>query len=141
MAQALAARLADQSGAALVIDYGAVAPEGPTIQTVRAHRPVPLLHAPGEADISAHVAFGALAQAIRQGGAVPWGPVPQGAFLEALGIGLRAERLARGDPARAAEVAAAHRRLTAPDQMGTLFQVLGVTSPGLSPPPGFAGAA
>ncbi|WP_439817899.1 class I SAM-dependent methyltransferase [Zavarzinia sp. CC-PAN008] len=140
MAQALGARLADQGGAALLIDYGDGVPAAPTVQTVRAHAHVGLLDRPGEADISAHVAFGALAAAARAGGAAAWGPVPQGAFLTALGIGVRAERLAAAQPARAVGIAADLHRLTAPDQMGTLFKALALTGKGLGVPPGFANA-
>ncbi|MES2816075.1 MAG: class I SAM-dependent methyltransferase, partial [Pseudomonadota bacterium] len=32
---------------------------------------------------------------------------------------------------------AAHRRLTHPEEMGSLFKVLAVTSAGSPPPPGF----
>jgi NADH dehydrogenase [ubiquinone] 1 alpha subcomplex assembly factor 7 len=61
--------------------------------------------------------------------------VPQGVLLERLGISARAQALAAGD--RAAEVAAAHRRLTHPKEMGDLFKVIAVHGDGDPPPPGF----
>jgi SAM-dependent MidA family methyltransferase len=52
-----------------------------------------------------------------------------------LGIATRAKRLAEANPAEAGAIEQAVRRLTAPDEMGTLFQVMALTpSP---PPPGF----
>ncbi len=62
----------------------------------------------------------------------------QGAFLARLGIGARAAALARARPDRAAAVADALERLTAPDAMGTLFKVAAAVSPGQAGPPGFA---
>ena len=59
------------------------------------------------------------------------------AFLAGMGIGRRAAVLAERQPARAAEIADGLERLTAPDQMGTLFKVVGAVTPGLPAPPGF----
>ena len=131
-------RLAARGGAALILDYGAQAQEGrDTLQAVRAHRYADPLEAPGEADLTAHVDFGALARAAEAAGAVPAPLATQGAFLEALAITARAQALARAAPGRAAEIAAAHRRLTHPEAMGTLFKVLALTGPRQPPPPGF----
>jgi SAM-dependent MidA family methyltransferase len=77
------------------------------------------------------VRFRALAEAARPARAHF---TAQGAFLERLGISARARALARGDPEA---VAAAHRRLTHPDEMGNLFRVLALT-PEHAVPPGFA---
>ena len=68
----------------------------------------------------------------REAGAEARGPLPQGDFLDALGIATRASRLAAGaTPDEAAEIRAALHRLTAPEEMGTLFKVLVLTAPGL----------
>ena len=124
-------------GAALVVDYGAWDGFGDTLQAVRGHRPVDPLDAPGTADLTAHVRFRDIAAAGRP--AKAWGPVGQGAFLERLGITERARVLARGRPAaEAAAIAAAHRRLTHPDEMGNLFQVLAFLPEGAPPPPGLS---
>ncbi|MEH3107309.1 MAG: SAM-dependent methyltransferase [Sphingomonas fennica] len=134
---ALAARLAHQGGAMLAIDYGYRGPAaGETLQAVRHHAPADPFAEPGEADLTAHVDFTALAAAARAGGAVPHGPVPQGQWLVALGIAQRAAALARGAPDRADAVTAQYRRLTAADAMGQLFKVLGVTAPGWPVPAG-----
>ena len=55
--------------------------------------PADPLACPGAADLSAQVDFRAVAEAARDGGAAVYGPVPQGAFLRALGIEARALRL------------------------------------------------
>jgi NADH dehydrogenase [ubiquinone] 1 alpha subcomplex assembly factor 7 len=135
----LGRRLAQQGGAALVVDYGpARSAAGDSFQAMRHHTFVDPLAAPGEADLTAHVDFQALALAAAQAGAAAHGPVPQGAFLEALGLRARATQLKRASPARAAEIDAAIERLAGPAQMGTLFKVLALTAPGLGTPAGFA---
>ncbi len=138
--QTLADRIARDGGAALVIDYGhAVTGLGETLQAVARHAYADPLEAPGEADLTAHVDFAALARAARSAGAAAHGPIGQGAFLSALGLAQRAARLSRGaDAATRAAIAAAADRLAAPGEMGTLFKVLAVTPQGAAPPPPFA---
>jgi len=132
----VARRVAAFGGAALVVDYGhARSAPGDTLQAVRGHRFHDPLVAPGEADLTAHVDFEALAAAARAEGAAVHGPVGQGAFLHALGIEARAAALR---PKGGAAVDAALTRLTGDDAMGSLFKVLSLTSPDLLPPPGFA---
>ena len=88
--------------------------------------------------MTAHVDFAALIQAARAAGAEAHGPVPQSAFLKRLGVELRAERLsARATPEQAAAIRAALHRLIAPEEMGRLFRVVALTSPGFGPPAGF----
>ena len=131
-------RLAAHGGAALVIDYGHSTPgTGATLQALRGHARHDVLDDPGTADLTAHVDFTALAGAAEAAGA--HGPVPQGAFLEALGIGARSDALrAAATPAQAADVAAARRRLTHPEEMGELFKALALTHSESKPPAGFA---
>jgi NADH dehydrogenase [ubiquinone] 1 alpha subcomplex assembly factor 7 len=137
--QTLAGRIARSGGALLAVDYGhAESGIGETLQAVARHAFADPLAAPGEADLTAHVDFAALARAARSAGAAAHGPICQGDFLAALGLAQRAERLARdATPAIRAAVAAAAERLAAPDQMGTLFKVLAVTPRGTPPPPPF----
>lgn len=133
----IAGRIASRGGAALVIDYGGWRSLGDTFQAVRGHAPVDPFATPGEADLTAHVDFEALARAFRDAGAAATAMVPQGVFLERLGITARAQALARdltGD-ALASHVAA-HRRLTHPDEMGQLFKVIACHPPGHAAPPG-----
>ena len=134
----LGARLARHGGAALLIDYGpAESGFGDSLQAMRAGQPVDPLAAPGEVDITAHVDFAAVAAAAHAAGAVAHGPLPQGVFLQRLGLMTRAAILARLDPGRAqAQLAAAHR-LTAPEAMGRLFKALALCDSSLPIPAGF----
>jgi NADH dehydrogenase [ubiquinone] 1 alpha subcomplex assembly factor 7 len=133
---AVAARLARQGGAALILDYGSArSGPGDSLQALRHGRPADPLAEPGHADLTAHVDFQALAETARQAGAAPWGPLPQGELLQRLGLALRTERLARANPARAAALHEAAHRLAAPARMGALFKALAITQS--TPPPGF----
>ncbi|SEN03629.1 SAM-dependent methyltransferase, MidA family [Loktanella fryxellensis] len=135
IAGTIGARIAAHGGAALVIDYGDWTSLGDTFQAVRGHGVVDPLADPGAADLTAHVDFATLAAAIAP--ARHTRLVPQGVFLERLGITARAQALAAGltGDALAAHVAA-HRRLTHPTQMGDHFKVIGVYPDGAPPPPG-----
>lgn len=140
VAAGLGRRLAATGGAALFIDYG---PEqsapGDSLQALRHGAPADPLLETGEADLTAHVDFAAVAAAARAAGAATQGPVPQGLFLAALGLPQRADMLARGQPpARAAALMEGVRRLTEPHAMGRLFKALAVCHPGLPALPGFA---
>ena len=139
MVAALATRLAREGGVALFLDYG---PErsapGESLQAIRAGRAADPLAAPGEADLTAHVDFGALARCARGAGAAAWGPLPQGMFLARLGLFQRTDRLARAEPpARAAALIGAAQRLAEPDRMGRLFKALCIAHPALPTLPGF----
>ncbi len=119
------------------MDYGAWDGSGDTLQAVAGHAHADPLADPGEADLTAHVRFRALAEAAQPARAC--GPLGQGLFLERLGIAARAERLLRGaSPSERQAFVAAHRRLTHPDEMGTLFQVLALVPHDVPCPPGFA---
>ena len=132
----IAARLARDGGAALVVDYGYAGPAaGDTLQAVRRHGYDDVLGHPGEADLTAHVDFAALAQAANEAGAVAWPLLTQGEFLARLGLAERSAALARGKDAKAAAaIAAAAERLAGPQAMGNLFKVLAVSAPGLRLP-------
>ena len=135
IAAAIGARIAQAGGAALVVDYGDWRSNGDTFQAVAGHAPADPFAAPGEADLTAHVDFEALAHAAAP--AAHSRLCSQGTFLARLGIGARAEALARGLSGAARDShMAAFRRLTEADEMGTLFQVLGLYPPGAAPPPG-----
>jgi len=132
----IARRIIDEGGAALIIDYGY---EGPaysdTLQAVRAHEYKHPLAAPGEADLTAHVDFSALAESARAQGAAVSGPVQQGKFLVDLGLLERAGRLgANADQATREQLRLAVERLAGPDQMGALFKAMAVTRPGIDLP-------
>ena len=102
---------------------------GSTLQAVRAHRKVDPFAAPGEADLTAHVDFAALADIARSRGARWLGTVPQGAWLRALGIEARAEALADFAPQHREALMRARDRLIGDGQMGLLFKVMGLAGP------------
>ena len=135
---ALAARLAAEGGAALFLDYGpAESGLGDSLQALSRHGAADPLGPPGSADITAHVDFAALARVARAVGAAAHGPVPQGLFLQSLGLVSRAAMLARAAPRTAGMQLSAAQRLVAPEGMGRLFKALALCHPGLPTPPGF----
>ena len=136
LARDIAKRLVADGGAALLVDFDKAGPSGDSLQAVRGHRRHDVLADPGTADIAAAVDFAALTEAAR--GARVHGPVPQGEFLEELGLDARAQALsANATPDQAADIERARHRLTAPDEMGTLFKVLAIAGPDMPAPAGF----
>ncbi len=134
--RAMADRLAEHGGVALVIDYGHErSGEGDTLQAVRGHGYADVLADPGEQDLTSHVDFEALARAAADVGVTR--VLGQGEWLGRLGIAARAGALAEAHPERSDEIAAAVQRLTAPDQMGELFKVMAIHSPQWPAPAGF----
>lgn len=130
--------------AALVVDYGdaAVGPRvGDTLQAVRGHAYEPPLANPGEADMTAQVAFGTLAAAATASGALAAdGPITQATLLGRLGAVERASKLMAANPQAAAAIEASVARLLQPSGMGGRFKALAIRSAGLPVPPGFEGA-
>jgi NADH dehydrogenase [ubiquinone] 1 alpha subcomplex assembly factor 7 len=124
-------RVVRSDGVALIIDYGYAGPSlGDTFQAVKRHAYCDPLAEPGNADLTFHVDFAALAAAGQTQGARVSGPTTQAEFLRALGIHLRAGTLKRGAPEQTSDIDAAVERLTSPKQMGTLFKVLALSAPG-----------
>ncbi len=105
-----------RAAASLFIDYGHLeAGTGDTFQALYKHEYVDVLTHIGDADLTSHVDFSVLEGRKTE----------QGAFLKALGIEARAEVLRAKAPV---EIDAALHRLTADDQMGKLFKVIGYTN-------------
>lgn len=126
--------IAPRGGAILTIDYGhAKTQPGETLQALARHAYVDPLAQPGAADLTTHVDFEALGRAARMAGLTVHPLVEQGPFLTSLGLAERHSALANANPHQAASLASAFDRLTAPDQMGSLFKVLCASSPGLRP--------
>ena len=140
LAASLGKRLACRPGLALFVDYGYFPSRpGASLAAVRRHRAASILDAPGEADLSAHVDFAAFAESATEAGAESHGPVSQRDFLLALSAEARHQALSRrAARAQRDELENGIARLIDPAQMGTLFKVLALTSPGLPPPAGFA---
>lgn len=136
IARHIGVRLSAHAGAALIIDYGhLVSAPGDTLQAMRQHHFVAVTETPGEADLTSHVDFAALAKAFTAGGAVAHPGLTQRQFLLAMGLEQRTGQLAaRADAATAETLHRQMARLADENQMGNLFKVLGVTSPGLNTP-------
>jgi NADH dehydrogenase [ubiquinone] 1 alpha subcomplex assembly factor 7 len=137
----LARRLERSGGAALIVDYGPMRSGfGDSLQAVSRHGYADPLAAPGVADLTAHVDFAALARAALAAGAAVHGPVRQGDFLTALGIGVRAGRLKDGaDERRREMIDEALSRLVGHGKadMGALFKVMALGAARLPLLPGF----
>ena len=132
----IAARVRDQDGAALIIDYGHLRSDaGDTFQAIARHSFTDPLKNPGQADVTAHVDFQALARAAEDIGARVHGPVTQGEFLKRLGIETRAVTLmAKATPEVSADISGALKRLTDSGRggMGSMFKVLAISEPHLT---------
>lgn len=129
----VAARVAQYGGAALYIDYGYTNSDyGDTLQALYKHKSCSVLDKPGRADITAHVDFERLEKTATQHGARVFGPYPQGDFLKALGIELRARQLMYKNPEKAKGIEQSYNRLVDDAEMGHLFKAFAVTHPDLT---------
>jgi len=137
----VASRVRDQDGAALIIDYGHIRSDaGDTFQAIARHSFADPLKNPGQADVTAHVDFEALARAAEDIGARVHGPVPQGEFLKRLGIETRAVTLmAKASHEVSEDISSALKRLIGGGRggMGSMFKVLAVSEPRLTSLAGF----
>jgi SAM-dependent MidA family methyltransferase len=133
VAAAVGERLAHLPGATLVIDYGhGRSSLGDTLQAVRAHRPVSILDAPGDCDLTAHVDFETLGRTMATAGATVLSPLTQREFLLRMGLEARLRTLsAAADAEGRRDLELAAERVAGPAQMGHLFKVLAATSAGL----------
>ncbi len=139
IARTLGERIVRHGGAALVVDYGhAASAPGDTLQAVKGHEYCDPLADPGQADLTAHVDFAALARILVEAGAVAHGPATQRDFLMRLGIETRAAQLlAHATEAQATDIKAALARLIGEKEMGYLFKAMAITSADAGAPPAF----
>lgn len=139
--QDLARHIGGHGGAGLVIDYGYLRSGfGSTLQALYRHAFIEPLHNPGEVDLTAHVNFEALQDAIRKGGIRSHGPLTQAELLDRLGLAMRVETLLRkASPRQAEDIRQAEKRLTdtQPTGMGQLFKALAFSHPSWPSPAGF----
>jgi NADH dehydrogenase [ubiquinone] 1 alpha subcomplex assembly factor 7 len=136
----ISARLAKHGGAALFIDYGYSAPAfGGSLQALYQGQYADPFENPGQADLTAHVNFSALATIAEDAGLARFGPTTQSQFLDRLGLPVRAASLKKNaTPDQARDIDLAVHRLMAPDQMGELFKALAIAPAGRLHPAGFA---
>lgn len=121
----MSSHIRSHGGIGLFIDYGyTVPPFGDTLQALRRHVYEDVLASPGEADLTTHVDFTALAR-VAQSHGLATKIMTQGDFLVGAGLLERAGTLGAGkDDATQERLRAEVERLAAPDAMGTLFKVL-----------------
>ena len=135
IAVALGKHIEAFAGNGLIVDYGDWISLGDTLQSMRHQKTIDIFAAPGKSDLTAHVDFASLVKDIAcQHSKL----IPQGQFLERLGITQRANKLGNylTDEALKTHLLA-HRRLTHPDEMGTLFKVLSFYPTSGATPAGF----
>lgn len=126
----LSTRMAEEGGAALIIDYGYLGDaHHDTLQAVKAHAYHPILKEPGEADLTAHVDFLSLAHIAQEHGLFVAPLATQGAFLHAMGGDVRLKMLLeRAEGEQKKELTEGFTRITDKHAMGELFKVLAVSS-------------
>ncbi len=135
----LCRRLKEQTGAALIIDYGETRTmPGDSLRAIYKHEYISPLEHVGEADLSANVDFEAITDVTQKHDVSVFGPVEQGHFLKQLGIEQRAAKLVQNADAQQQEdIEKALQRLTESDQMGSMFKVIGLTHGPAIAPAGF----
>lgn len=129
----IATHIKSHGGAALFFDYGHTQPGyGDTFQAVRAHKPCSVLDHPGDADLTSHVDFFALAEVATDCGLVP-ALAEQGAFLTACGAQIWTEKLKQSAGDGGAALDSQLKRLCGkgPQDMGALFKILVIPGDGL----------
>ena len=90
--------LAAREAVALFLDYGPLqSAPGSSVQAIRDGAYADPLHVPGQADLTAHVDFAAIAARVKH----VQGPVKQNAFLTGLGLFQRSDFLASKFPEQA----------------------------------------
>ena len=128
-------------GRALLIDYGYNQNQGgDTFQAIHNHKYVnPLVNA-GDADLSAHVDFGAVKLIAEKFGVKVNGPITQRDFLIQLGVEVRAKKLMdKSSTEQAINIKTGLDRLISRARMGELFKVICLSNFDTPPPEGFEG--
>ena len=135
MMRDVADKVAKNKGIGVIIDYGYYQNNllredfNSTIQSVKDHQYNPVLNFVGEADITAHVDFFALRNAALARGVTVEKVITQSEFLQNMGIMVRAGILKQSASAEIKkEIDEAVERLISPEQMGTLFKVMLISS-------------
>lgn len=128
-AHSISEKMQKQGGAALILDYGFKKKYTNSyfgsLQAVHRHQKINPFALPGESDLSAHVDFHHLKRIFSKKDLHCDDIIPQGSFLENLGIHLLAEKRKKDTTSKQKTmIDEAVARLTAPDQMGALFQAL-----------------
>ena len=130
LAENLALLIKNATGAALLIDYGRDKTEaGDTLQALYRHQKHDPLEAPGRHDLTVWADFPAVAAVAVKTGVTVSAITAQRNFLARLGIDARHTALSERNRDQAEKLQRQYDRLMSPDQMGTLFKVLGMAFP------------
>jgi NADH dehydrogenase [ubiquinone] 1 alpha subcomplex assembly factor 7 len=117
----------------IIIDYGDSRAFGSSIrvidkQGIKNHEKIAVeewLQMPGEVDLSAYVDFAALEAVVARVKELRTGQlVPQGFFLEAMGISARVEMLSRKHPKSKERLMKDYERLASPEMMGEIYKCM-----------------
>ncbi|XP_067240803.1 protein arginine methyltransferase NDUFAF7, mitochondrial isoform X2 [Chanodichthys erythropterus] len=129
--QKLANRIADDGGAALIVDYGHDGTKTDTFRGFKDHQLHNVLEAPGMADLTADVDFSYLRK-ITGNQVTCLGPITQRSFLKNMGIDSRLQVLLRSchDPSTRAQLINSYDMLINPEKMGHRFQFFSMLSQG-----------
>ena len=87
--QALSARLGQQGGSALIIDYGHMGEKEDTVRAFKNHKLVDFLEEPGDCDVTADVNFNQLKVVAESMGLITTDVIHQKDFLKNMGIDTR----------------------------------------------------
>ncbi|OQR92942.1 hypothetical protein ACHHYP_03103 [Achlya hypogyna] len=130
LVQDVAARLAEDGGAALIVDYGRDHPSEVSLRGIQNHEFVSVLREPGDVDLSIDVDFSTLKRfATAKGDVKAYGPIEQGLFLKEMGIEHRMAALFQNCSEETQEaIYQAYERLVHPDQMGSIFKAMALVS-------------
>uniref|UniRef100_A0A673JYN8 Protein arginine methyltransferase NDUFAF7 n=1 Tax=Sinocyclocheilus rhinocerous TaxID=307959 RepID=A0A673JYN8_9TELE len=129
--QKLANRIAEDGGAALIVDYGHDGTKTDTFRGFKGHQLHNVLEAPGMADLTADVDISYLRK--MTGNEVTClGPITQRSFLKNMGIDSRLQVLLRNchDPSTRAQLIHSYDMLINPEKMGHRFQFFSLLNRG-----------
>ena len=118
----------------LVADYGENQAFSNSIRAIKDHKKVEnWVNLAGKADLSAYVDFSALKSVVKQYSELQTvGPIPQGAFLESMGISLRLDMLLqKATVDQGSRLESELNRLVSPLEMGEIYKFLYVGSSAL----------
>jgi NADH dehydrogenase [ubiquinone] 1 alpha subcomplex assembly factor 7 len=137
--------IGSSGGAALIIDYGpANTIPINSLRGIKQHKIVSPFEAPGEVDLSVDVDFQALKIAATKSNNVQvHGPIEQGDWLHAMGIGARATSLANNQQSSEGKkrIESAYNRLVEKSggAMGKVYKVMSILPEEVQIPVGFGG--
>ncbi len=129
MMKQICQHIKNYGGVALLIDYGHTEDAcGDTLQAVKNHQYISIFEHIGNADLTAHVNFARLSEAVKSFG-LQTSITTQREFLAQNGLKIRLEQLLKqATTEQADQLKTAYERLTSKQQMGQLFKAMVIYS-------------